>query len=101
MLGATRFKQVKEGIQSSLLRHPPKKRDASAYAEENKIRLAGNVIRLRERQSLDQSSKRLDTMRHQTHCSKTIYLFTKSFKEKYDALRVPREKRYYCTCMRS
>ncbi|KAK6761721.1 hypothetical protein RB195_022706 [Necator americanus] len=48
MLGVTRFMQVKEGFQSSLLRHRLKIRDAAVHAKESKIRWTGHVMRLND-----------------------------------------------------
>ncbi|KAK6732299.1 hypothetical protein RB195_016592 [Necator americanus] len=70
MLGVSRFTQVRDGIQSSLLRQRSKIRDAAAFAKQSKIRRT--------------------TGRPPTRWSD---FFTKSFKEKYDALRVSREMR--------
>ncbi|KAK6762436.1 hypothetical protein RB195_023236 [Necator americanus] len=66
MLGASRFTQVRDGIRSPLLRQRLKIRDAAEFAKESKIR------------------------RPPTRWSD---FSTKSFKEKYDALRVPRERK--------
>ncbi|KAK6761014.1 hypothetical protein RB195_022183 [Necator americanus] len=78
MLGVSRFTQVRDGIRSSLLRQRSKIRDAAAFAKESKIS-----------DWVPRDIKRA-TGRPPTRWSN---FFTKSFKEKYDALRVPRERR--------
>ncbi|KAK6753864.1 hypothetical protein RB195_013073 [Necator americanus] len=96
MLGVSRFKQVRDGIRSSLLRQRSKIRDAAAFAKESKIRWAGHVMRFNDNRWtravsdwVPRDSKRT-TGRPPTRWSD---FFTKSLKEKYDALRVPRERR--------
>ncbi|KAK6728348.1 hypothetical protein RB195_005781 [Necator americanus] len=96
MLGVSRFTQVRDGIRSSLLRQRSKIRDAAAFAKESKIRWAGHVMRFNDNRwtgavsdCVPRDTKRT-TGRPPTRWSD---FFTKSFKEKYDALRVPRERR--------
>ncbi|KAK6762597.1 hypothetical protein RB195_023355 [Necator americanus] len=96
MLGVSRFTQVRDGIRSSLLRQRSKIRDAAAFAKESKIRWAGHVMRFNDNHWtravsdwVPRNTKRT-TGRPPTRWSD---FFTKSFKEKYDALRVQRERR--------
>ncbi|KAK6730122.1 hypothetical protein RB195_006904 [Necator americanus] len=92
MLGVSRFMQVRDGIRSSLLRQRSKIRDAAAFAKESKIRWAGHVMRFDDNRWTRAVSDwvRRTTGRQPTRLSD---FFPKSFKEKYDALRVPRERR--------
>ncbi|KAK6740934.1 hypothetical protein RB195_009031 [Necator americanus] len=96
MLGVSRFTQVRDGIRSSLLRQRSKIRDAAAFAKESKIRWAGHAMRFNDNRWnravsdwVPRNIKRT-TGRQPTRWSD---FFTKSFKEKYEALRVPRERR--------
>ncbi|KAK6756793.1 hypothetical protein RB195_014925 [Necator americanus] len=96
MLGVSRSTQVKDGIRSSLLRQRSKIRDAAAFAKESKIRWARHVMRFNDNRWTRAVSNwvprdiKRTTGRPPTQWSD---FFTKSFKEKYDALRVPRERR--------
>ncbi|KAK6726972.1 hypothetical protein RB195_004959 [Necator americanus] len=96
MLGVPRFTQVRDGIRSSLLRQRSKIRDAAAFAKESKIRWAGHVMCFNGNRWTRAVSDwvpryiKRTTGRPPTRCSD---FFTKSFKENYDALRVPRERR--------
>ncbi|KAK6740236.1 hypothetical protein RB195_008606 [Necator americanus] len=96
MLGVSRFTQVRDGIRSSLLRQRSKIRDAAAFAKESKIRWAGHVMRFNDNRWTRAVSDwvprdiKRTTGRPPTRWSD---FFTKSLKEKYDALRVPRERR--------
>ncbi|KAK6747700.1 hypothetical protein RB195_000723 [Necator americanus] len=96
MLGVSRFTQVRDGIRSSLLRQRSKIRDAAASPKECKIRWAGHVMRFNDNRWTKAMSDwvpcdiKRATGRPPTRWSD---FFTKSFKEKYDALRVPRERR--------
>ncbi|KAK6740110.1 hypothetical protein RB195_008527 [Necator americanus] len=96
MLGVSRFMQVRDGIRSSLLRQRSKIRDAAAFAKESKIRRAGHVMRFNDNRWARAVSDwvprdiKRTTGRPPTRWSD---FFTKSLKEKYDALRVPRERR--------
>ncbi|KAK6744063.1 hypothetical protein RB195_011018 [Necator americanus] len=65
MLGVSRFTQVRDGIRNSLLRQRSKIRDTAAFAKESKI---SEIKRTTERPT------------------RWSDFFTKSFKEKYDAL---------------
>ncbi|KAK6760726.1 hypothetical protein RB195_021976 [Necator americanus] len=96
MLGVFRFTQVRDGIRSPLLRQRSKIGDAAAFARESKIRWAGHVMRFYDNRWtrvvsdwVPRDIKRT-TGRPPTRLSD---FFTKSLKEKYDALRVPRERR--------
>ena len=96
MLGVSRFTQVKEGIRSSTLRQRSKIRDAAAYAKLSKIRWAGHVMRLNDNHWtrivsdwVPRDVKRTPG-RPPTRWSD---FFTKLMKNRYDALRVPYEKR--------
>ncbi|KAK6730100.1 hypothetical protein RB195_006888 [Necator americanus] len=96
MLGVSRFTQVRDGIRSSLLRQRSKIRDAAAFAKESKIRWAGHVMRFNDnRRTGAVSDWVLRVIKRTTGRPPTRWsdFFTKSFKEKYDALRVPRERR--------
>ncbi|KAK6761970.1 hypothetical protein RB195_022897 [Necator americanus] len=96
ILGVSRFTQVRDGIRSSLLRQRSKIRDAAAYAKESKIRWAGHVMRFNDNRWTRAVSDwvprdiKRTTGRPSTRWSD---FFTKSLKEKYDALRVPRKRR--------
>ncbi|KAK6735348.1 hypothetical protein RB195_018511 [Necator americanus] len=96
MLGVSRFTQVRDGIRSSPLRQRSKIRDAAAFAKESKIRWAGHVMRFNDNRWTRAVSDwvprdiKRTTGRPPTRWSD---FFTKSLKEKYDALRVPRERR--------
>ncbi|KAK6752321.1 hypothetical protein RB195_003627 [Necator americanus] len=96
MLGVSRFTQVRDGIRSPLLRQRSKIRDAAAFAKESKIRWAGHVMRFNDNRWTRAVSDwvprdiKRTTGRPPTRWSD---FFTKSLKEKYDALRVPRERR--------
>ncbi|KAK6765688.1 hypothetical protein RB195_025540 [Necator americanus] len=105
MLGVSRFTQVRKGIRSSLLRQRSKIRDAAAFAKESKIRWAGHLMRFNENRWTRAVSDwvpcdiKRTTGRPPTRWSD---FFTKSFKEKYDVLRAPREKRnHWATLARS
>ncbi|KAK6730840.1 hypothetical protein RB195_007357 [Necator americanus] len=96
MLAVSRFTRVRDGIRSSLLRQRSKIRDAAAFAKESKIRWAGHVMRFNDSRWTRAVSDwvprdiKRTTGRPPTRWSD---FFTKSFKENYDALRVPRERR--------
>ncbi|KAK6734203.1 hypothetical protein RB195_017778 [Necator americanus] len=95
MLGVTQFTQVIEGIRSSLLRHRSKIRDAAAYAKESKIKWAEHVMRFDDNRWTTAVSWRIPRDIKRTAArppTRWSDLFAKFFKEKYDALRVPREK---------
>ncbi|KAK6733579.1 hypothetical protein RB195_017372 [Necator americanus] len=102
MLGVSRFTQVRDGIRSSLLRQRSKIRDAAAFAKESKIRWAGHVMRFNDNRWTRAVSDwvpcdiKRTTGRPPTRWSD---FFTKSFKEKYDALRVPHERRNHWTTL--
>ncbi|KAK6749193.1 hypothetical protein RB195_001660 [Necator americanus] len=96
MPGVSRFTQVRDGIRSSLLRQRSKIRDAAAFAKESKIRWAGHVMLFNDNRWTRAVSDwvprdiKRTTGRPPTQWSD---FFTKSLKEKYDALGVPRERR--------
>ncbi|KAK6764947.1 hypothetical protein RB195_025040 [Necator americanus] len=92
----SRFTQVRDGIRSSLLRQRSKIRDSAAFAKESKIRWVGHVMGINDnRWTRAVSDWVLRDIKRTTGRPPTRWsdLFTKSFKEKYDALRVPRERR--------
>ncbi|KAK6750091.1 hypothetical protein RB195_002215 [Necator americanus] len=97
MLGMSRFTKAKERIRSSLLRQLSKIRDAAAYAKEGKIRWAGHVMSFNETRAVSDWIPRDTAGRPPTRWSD---LFRKSFKEKYDALRVSREESHWVTLVR-
>ncbi|KAK6745816.1 hypothetical protein RB195_012124 [Necator americanus] len=96
MIGVSRFTLMRDGIRSSLLRQRSKIRDVAAFAKESKIRWARHVMRFNDNHWTRAVSDwvprdfKRTTGRPPTRWSD---FFTKSFKEKYDALRVTREKR--------
>ncbi|KAK6761533.1 hypothetical protein RB195_022559 [Necator americanus] len=95
MLGVSRFTQVRDGIRSSLLRQRSKIRDAAVFAKESKIRWAGHVMRFDDNRWTRAVSDWVPRdIKRTTGRPLTRWLdfFTESFKEKYDALRVPRER---------
>ncbi|KIH60822.1 hypothetical protein ANCDUO_08912 [Ancylostoma duodenale] len=102
MPGMTRLTQVRAGIRSSTLRQQRKIRDAVAYAKLSKIRWAGHVMRFNDnrwtRAVSDWTSREVmrTTGRPPTRWSN---FFTKSFKDRYDALRVPQTGRIYWTTL--
>ncbi|KIH65658.1 hypothetical protein ANCDUO_04019 [Ancylostoma duodenale] len=92
MLGITLLTQVRAGIWSSTLRQQSKIRDAAAHAKLSKSRWAGHVMRLNDhrwtravRDWTPRNVKRT-TGRPPTRWSD---FFAKSFKGRYNALRVP------------
>ncbi|KAK6762466.1 hypothetical protein RB195_023259 [Necator americanus] len=96
MLGVSRFTQVRDGIRSSLLRQRSKIRDAAAFATEIKIRWAGHVMRFNDNSWTKAVSDWVPRdIKRTTGRPKTRWsdFFTKSSKEKYDALRVPCERK--------
>ncbi|KAK6740803.1 hypothetical protein RB195_008949 [Necator americanus] len=96
MLGVSCFAQVRDGIRSSFLRQRSKIRDAAAFAKKSKIRWAGYVMRFNDNRYTRAVSDRVTRdIKRTTERPPTRWsdFFTKSFKEKYDVLRVPRERR--------
>ncbi|EYC38674.1 hypothetical protein Y032_0702g1657 [Ancylostoma ceylanicum] len=102
MLGMTRLTQVRARIRSSTLRQQSKIRDAAVYAKSSKIRWAGHVMRLNDhrwtRAVSDWTSRNVKrtTGRPPTRWSD---FFTKSFKKRYDTLRVSRTDRTHWTTL--
>ncbi|KAK6744981.1 hypothetical protein RB195_011596 [Necator americanus] len=99
MLGVSRFTQVRDGIRSSLLCQRSKIRDAAAFAKDSEIRWAGHVMRFNDNRwtrAVSDSVPRDSVIWRTTGRPPTRWsddFFTMSFEEKYDALRVPRERR--------
>ncbi|KAK6764375.1 hypothetical protein RB195_024631 [Necator americanus] len=96
MLGVSCFTQVRDGIGSSLLHRRSKIRDAAAFAKESKIRWAGHVMRFNNNRWTRAVSDWVPCDIKRTTGRPPIRwsdFFTKSFKEIYDALPVPRERR--------
>ncbi|EYC26595.1 hypothetical protein Y032_0010g855 [Ancylostoma ceylanicum] len=102
MLGLTRLTQVRAGIWISTLPQQSKIRDAAVYAKLSKTRRSGHVMRLNDhhwtRAVSDWTPGNLKrtTRRPPTRWSD---FFTKSFKERYDALRVSRTDRTHWTTL--
>ncbi|KIH57151.1 hypothetical protein ANCDUO_12659 [Ancylostoma duodenale] len=102
MLEITRLTQLRAGIRSSTLRQQSKIRDAAAYAKLSKIRWAAHVLRLNDnrwkRAVSDWTPRDVErtTGRPPTRWSD---FFTKYFKDRYDALRVPRTDRIHWTTL--
>ncbi|EYC37504.1 hypothetical protein Y032_0784g2336 [Ancylostoma ceylanicum] len=102
MLGMTRLTQVRAGIRSSTLRQQSKIRDAAVYAKSSKIRWAGHVMRPNDhrwtRAVSDWTPRNVKrtTGRPPTRWSD---FFTKSFKKRYDTLRVSRTDRTHWTTL--
>ncbi|KAK6735638.1 hypothetical protein RB195_018700 [Necator americanus] len=95
MLGVSRFTQVRDGIRSSLLRQRSKIRDAAAFAKESKIRRAGHVMRFNHNRWTRAVSDWVPDIKRPAGRppTRSSDFSAKSFKENYDALRVPRERR--------
>ncbi len=102
MLGVSRLAQARGHIRSSTLRQRSKIWDASAYAKRNKIRWAGHVMRFNDHRWTRAVSdwvpldKKRAKGRPPTRWSD---FFTKSFKDKNDALRVPLQNRIHWATM--
>ncbi|KIH42694.1 hypothetical protein ANCDUO_27317 [Ancylostoma duodenale] len=98
----TRLTQVGAGIRSSTLRQQSKIRDAAACAKLNKISWAGHVMRLNDNRwtravsDWTPGNVKRTTGRPPTRWSD---FFTKSFKERYGALHVPRTDRIHWTTL--
>ncbi|KAK6739903.1 hypothetical protein RB195_008411 [Necator americanus] len=105
MLGVSRFTQVMDGIRSSVPHQRSRIRDA-AFAKYSKIRWAGRVMRFSDNRCTKAVSDLvLRDIKRTTERPPTRWsdFFTKSLKEKFDALRVPRERRNHwatLTCER-
>ncbi|KIH68353.1 hypothetical protein ANCDUO_01310 [Ancylostoma duodenale] len=102
MLGITRLTQVRAGIRSSTLRQQSKIRDAAAYVKLSKIRWAGHVMRLMDnRRTRAVSDWTPRNVKRTTGRPPTPWsdFFTKSFKERYNALRVPHVDRIHWTTL--
>ncbi|KAK6748119.1 hypothetical protein RB195_001005 [Necator americanus] len=95
MLRVSLFTQVRDGIRSSLLRQRSKIRDAAAFAKEIKIRWAGHVMRFNDNRWTRAVSDWVPRdIKHTTGRPPLMVRFLHEFlQKKYDALRVPRERR--------
>ncbi|KAK6728376.1 hypothetical protein RB195_005804 [Necator americanus] len=101
MLRVSRFTQMRDGIRRPLLRQRSKIRDAAAFAKESKIRWAGHVMRFNDNSWTGAVGDWVprDTKRTTGRPPTRSDFFKKSFKEKYDAPRVPRERRNHWTTL--
>ncbi|KAK6758698.1 hypothetical protein RB195_016116 [Necator americanus] len=100
MLGVSRFTQPKEGIRGSVLRQRSKVRDAVAYVKEGKLWRAEHVMRFNDNRWTRAASDWIPRDIERTAGrppTRWSDIFTKSFIERYDAARVPREMRNYWT----
>ncbi|KAK6750418.1 hypothetical protein RB195_002413 [Necator americanus] len=102
MPGVSLFAQVKDGIRSSVLRQRSKTTDAVAFAKFSKIMWTGHVVRFNGNRWtravsdwVPRDIKRA-TGRPQIQWSD---FFTESFKEKFNAVRVPRGRRSHETTL--
>ncbi|KIH56358.1 hypothetical protein ANCDUO_13461 [Ancylostoma duodenale] len=98
----TRLTHVRAGIRSSTLRQRSKIRDAAVYAKLSKIQWAGHVMRSNDnRWTRAVSDWTLRDVKRTTGRPPTRWsdFFTKSFKDTYDALRVPRTDRIHWTTL--
>ncbi|EYC23372.1 hypothetical protein Y032_0015g2613 [Ancylostoma ceylanicum] len=102
MLGMTRLTQVRAGIRSITLRQQSKIKDAAVHAKLSKIMWAGHVMRLNDhrwtRAVSDWTPRNVKRTigRPPTRWSD---FFTKSFKKRYDTLRVSRTDRTHWTTL--
>ncbi|KIH46827.1 hypothetical protein ANCDUO_23116 [Ancylostoma duodenale] len=101
MLGITRLRQVRAaGIQSSTLHQQSRIRDAAAYAKFSKIKWGGLVTRINGyRWTRSVSDWTRCNVKSTTGRPLTPDFFTKSFKDRYDALRIPRTDRTHWTTL--
>ncbi|EYC29982.1 hypothetical protein Y032_0005g2373 [Ancylostoma ceylanicum] len=91
MVGVTCPTQVRAVIRSSTLRQQSKTRDAALYAKLYKIRWAGHVISDWAPWNVKCTTRRPPT--------RWLDFFMKSFKERYDTLRVSRTGRTHWTTL--
>ncbi|KAK6741887.1 hypothetical protein RB195_009636 [Necator americanus] len=94
--------QVRDGIRSSLLRQRSKIRDSAAFAKESKLSWAGHVMRFNDNRWTTAVSDWVPRDIKRTagrQPTRWLDFFTKSFKENYDAFRVPRDRRNHSTTL--
>ncbi|KIH67762.1 hypothetical protein ANCDUO_01905 [Ancylostoma duodenale] len=93
---------MKVGIRSSTLSQLSKIRDAAAYAKLSKMRWAGHVMRLNDNRwtkAVRDWTPRDVKRTIERSSTRWLDSFTKSFQDRYDALRVPRMDRIHWTTL--